>query len=143
MRTNILGIPFDVLTPGEAVDRGFQLMGSGGGRVVTPNPEIVMVCRKNPEAREAVVTADLILADGIGILKAAKSLGRPLQSRVLGVEWTFSMLARCAETGKTVFFLGGKPGVAALAAEKAAERFPNLTVLGVCDGYFTDDEEVV
>ncbi len=143
MRVDILGIPFDAVTPEEAVQRGFDLMESGGGRVVTPNPEIVYICHEDPIACEAVITADLILADGVGIIKAAKKLGRPLQNRVLGIEWFISMLGICAEHGKTVFFLGGKPGVAEAAAQNAVSRFPALKICGTQDGYFQDEDAIV
>ncbi|MDR1670079.1 MAG: WecB/TagA/CpsF family glycosyltransferase [Oscillospiraceae bacterium] len=142
MRADILGVPFDAVTPEEAVRRGMELMEGGGGRVVTPNPEIVWKCHTDPAAREAVVSADLILADGVGILKAAKKLGRPLRDRVLGIEWFYAMLALCAEKEKSVFFLGGKPGVAGQAAKNAAQTHPALKVCGAHDGFFTDEDAV-
>ncbi len=143
MKADILGIPFDAVTPEEAVQRGLVLMESGGGRVVTPNPEIVWKCHTDPDARDAVATADLILADGIGIIKAAKKLGRPLKDRVLGIEWFFAMLGVCAEKGMCVFFLGGKPGVAEAAAQNAINTHPGLVICGTHDGYFTDEAAVL
>ena len=82
MRINVLGVGFDNLTMAEAVDRGMELLGQEGAHyVVTPNPEIVEVCRENPEAMEVVNGADLVLADGIGVVKGAAMLGTPLKSR--------------------------------------------------------------
>ena len=137
-RCDILGVPFDAVTPEEAVRKALTLMETGGV-VVTPNPEIVWGCRTDPAVMEAVASADLILADGIGIIKAAKKLGRELPCRVTGADWFSAMLAACAENGKRVFFLGGKPGV----AEKAAENCPNVNVCGTHDGYFKGDTLVL
>ena len=44
MRINVLGVGFDNVTMGEAVDRGMELLHSPGTHyVVTPNPEIVEI----------------------------------------------------------------------------------------------------
>ena len=67
MRINVLGVGFDNLTLREAIDRGAALLDEAGCHyVVTPNPEIVEVCRENPEAMRAVNGAALVQPDGIG-----------------------------------------------------------------------------
>jgi N-acetylglucosaminyldiphosphoundecaprenol N-acetyl-beta-D-mannosaminyltransferase len=132
-RVDILGVPFDAVTPEEAVEKALLLMESGGGYVVTPNPEIVWMCRNDPAAMEAVQNADLVLADGIGIIKAANKLKTPLPGRVTGADWFGAIL----NTGKRVFLLGGKPGV----AEIVAGKYP--AVCGTHDGYFSDDAPVL
>lgn len=49
MRINVLGVGFDNLTMQEAVERAMELIREPGVHsVVTPNPEIVEVCRENP-----------------------------------------------------------------------------------------------
>jgi N-acetylglucosaminyldiphosphoundecaprenol N-acetyl-beta-D-mannosaminyltransferase len=137
MRVDILGIPFDAITPEQAVRRAFELMGSGGGYVVTPNPEIVWMCLDDPEMKDAVANADLILADGIGVVRAAEILKTPLPCRVAGIDWFSAMLKACGENGKRVFLLGGKPGV----AEAAARNYP--VVCGTGGGYFEDEAPVL
>ena len=63
MRINVLGVGFDNLTLREAIDRGAALLDEAGCHyVVTPNPEIVEVCRENPEAMRAVNGAALVTA---------------------------------------------------------------------------------
>ena len=55
MRIDVLGVGFDNLTMAEAVERGMELVRSPGPHyVVTPNPEIVEVCREDSGARAAV-----------------------------------------------------------------------------------------
>ena len=62
MRIDVLGVGFDNLTMAEAVARGAALLEEPGCHyVATPNPEIVEVCRENPEAMKAVNGADLVL----------------------------------------------------------------------------------
>ena len=144
MRIDVLGVGFDNLTMTEAVDRGLELLRCEGAHyVVTPNPEIVEVCRENPAAMEAVNGADLVLADGIGVIKGAAMLGTPLKERTPGIEFAAHLMERMAEEGMSLFLLGAKPGVAEQAAEKLAEQYPGLKIAGTHDGYFKEDEPVV
>lgn len=140
MRIDVLGVGFDNVTMAEAVARGRALLDADGAHyVVTPNPEIVEACRADAEAMAAVNGADLVLPDGIGVIYGAKMLRTPLKERVPGIEFGAAMLAYCAQSGKSVFFLGAKPGVAEQAAKNLQERFPGLAVAGTKDGYFKDD----
>lgn len=140
MRINVLGVGFDNVTMAEAVARGRALLDAEGCHyVVTPNPEIVEACRADAEAMRAVNGADLVLPDGIGVIYGARMLKTPLKERVPGIEFGTAMLEYCARSGKSVYFLGAKPGVAEQAAENLRQRFAGLTVAGTADGYFKDD----
>nr|WP_326172079.1 WecB/TagA/CpsF family glycosyltransferase [uncultured Oscillibacter sp.] len=144
VRIDVLGVGFDNLTLAEAAERGMELLHTEGARyVVTPNPEIVEVCREDPAAREAVNGAALVLPDGIGVIKGAAMLGTPLKERVPGVEFAARLLERMAGEGKSLYLLGAKPGVAELAAERLKERYPGLRIAGTHDGYFQDDGPIV
>lgn len=144
VRVDVLGVGFDNLTLSEAAERGLELLHAGGAHyVVTPNPEIVEVCRENPAAREAVNSAALVLPDGIGVIKGAAMLGTPLKERVPGIEFAARMLEKMAEEGLSLYLLGAKPGVAEMAAERLRERYPGLRIAGVHDGYFQEDGPVV
>ena len=82
MRIHVLGVGFDNMTMEQAVAEGVRLMNTEGTHyAVTPNPEIVEVCREDPEALAAVNGADLVLADGIGVIYGARMLGTPLKGR--------------------------------------------------------------
>ena len=140
MRINVLGVGFDNVTMAEATARGRELLAAEGAHyVVTPNPEIVEACRADAEAMAAVNGANLVLPDGIGVIYGAKMLKTPLKERVPGIEFGTAMIEYCAKSGKSVYLLGAKPGVAEQAAENLKQRFAGLTVAGTADGYFKDD----
>ena len=144
MRINVLGVGFDNVSMIEAVARGMELLGQPGAHyVVTPNPEIVEVCRENPEAMKAVNGADLVLADGIGIVKGARILGTPLKAKNPGIEFAAYLMGEMAKKGMSLYLLGAKPGVAETAGKRLAEKYPGLTIAGTHDGYFQDDAPVV
>lgn len=144
MRIDVLGIGFDNVTLEEAVSAGMELLrGKTAGYVVTPNPEIVEVCRQDPAAMDAVSGAALVLPDGIGVVKGAAILGTPLKGRVPGIEFAAGLMEKMAESGHSLFLLGAKPGVAETAAQNLAEKYPGLQIAGTHDGYFKDDAPVV
>lgn len=145
MRVDILGVGFDNVTMQEAVARGCGLLADEGTHyVVTPNPEIVETCRADADAMAAVNAASLVLPDGIGVIYGSKMLKTPLRERVPGIEFGAAMLAHCAKTGRRVFLLGAKPGIAERAAEKLCAKYEGLVIAGTHDGYFTEaqSEEV-
>jgi len=144
LRINVLGVGFDNVTMDEALDRGMELLRSPGVHyVVTPNPEIVELCRENLAARQAVNEADLVLPDGIGVVKGARMLGTPLKEKVPGIEFAAGLMERMAREGMSLYLLGAKPGVAELAGKRLAERYPGLRIAGTRDGYFQEDAPVV
>lgn len=144
MRIDVLGVGFDNMTMDQAVAEGVRLMNTEGAHyVVTPNPEIVETCREDPEAMEAVQGADLVIADGIGVIYGAKLLGTPLKQKLPGIEFAQNLMGRMAQNGKTLFLLGAKPGVAEEAARRLREQYPGLTIVGTHDGYFKEDGPVV
>ena len=143
MRIDVLGVGFDNVTMDEAVTAGMSLLqGKKASYVVTPNPEIVEVCRQDPAAMEVVNGAALVLPDGIGVVKGAAILGTPLKERVPGIEFAAGLMEKMAENGHSLFLLGAKPGVAETAAQKLTEKYPGLRIAGTRDGYFKDDAPV-
>lgn len=143
MRIDVLGVGFDNLTMEEAVDEGVRLLHAEGTHyVVTPNPEIVEVCREDPAAMRAVNGADLVLPDGIGVIKGAAMLGTPLKEKTPGIEFAARLMGRMAEEGLSLYLLGAKPGVAEQAAENLRKQYPGLRIAGTHDGYFRDDGPV-
>ena len=143
-KIDVLGVAFDNLTMEEAVGRAWALMAERrAAYVVTPNPEIVMICRADPEAKEAVGGAALNIADGIGVIYGAKLLKTPLKEKIPGIDFTTKLLERMGGEGKSLFLLGSKPGVAEAAARNLTERYPGLRVVGTNDGYFEDDAPVL
>ena len=144
MRVDVLGVAFDSVTMDEAVERALALLERDGPHLAaTPNPEIVQRAGKDPEFADILARADLVIPDGVGVMYAAKILGRPLKARVPGIDLASALMGRMAGTGKRLFLLGAEPGVAQQAAARLQAAYPGLVVCGVHDGYFKEDEPVV
>lgn len=143
-RLDVMGVGFSPVDMAGAVQRALALIAQRSrGWVVTPNPEIVMIAQKDPDMGNAVEGAALVLADGIGVIYAAKLLGTPLPAKVPGCDFAQNVMASLAKTGGSVFLFGAKPGVAKKAAENLQKSHPGLVIAGVNDGYFKDDAPII
>ena len=145
MRVDVQGVGFDSLTLDEAAAIAYSAVCGEhcAGYVVTPNPEIVWLCRDDPSFADVLNSAFLVLPDGIGVVYGAKLLGRPVKQRVPGIDFVSALFERMAAAGKSVFLFGAKPGVAALAAQTIAKAYPGLVIAGTHNGYFTDDAPII
>lgn len=144
MKTQIMGIEFDNVTMDEALARAEEILrGEKACFVVTPNAEIGYEAMKDAALCALLNEADLVLPDGAGVVLASKILKTPLKQKVAGVDFADALLARLSETGRSVYLLGGKPGIAELAAEKMREKHPELLVCGTHDGYFQDEAPII
>jgi N-acetylglucosaminyldiphosphoundecaprenol N-acetyl-beta-D-mannosaminyltransferase len=80
--------------------------------VATVNPEFVMRAQKDRNFARVLESADLCLADGTGVVWAARRLGCRLQGPVAGADLVEPLAALCARRGFRLFLLGAMPGVA-------------------------------
>ncbi len=100
--------------------------------IMGPNAQLVSLAARNAHFREALAAADLTVADGISVVLAARLLGWHLHERVPGGELMEQLCAAGAERGLRVFFVGGLPGAARLAALHLQQRYPGLVIAGTC-----------
>ncbi len=143
-KISIYGISYNNVTLDEAADKCEALLCEEKNHmVVTPNAEIAYMAVKDKQLGDIINSADVVVADGIGVVYASKIYGTPVKAKVPGVELGLRVLENAAKSGKGVFFLGAKPGVAELAASKLSEKLPGINFVGIRDGYFKDDREVI
>ena len=53
--------------------------------VYTPNAEIVQLCINDADFCKLINSAELVVPDGVGVVKAARILGTPLKGKVAGI----------------------------------------------------------
>lgn len=116
----------------ETVDLVFDALAAGrGGWIATPNLDHVRRCATEPEVRALVARADLIVADGMPLLWAARLQGTPLRERVAGSDLVWLLAERAAREGRALYLLGGNPGAAEGARDRLVERWPELRIAGL------------
>ena len=135
LRVAILGIPVAAVTLEEALAAMDELVSSGRpSQAVTVNPEFVMAAQTNEPFRQVLHDADLALADGIGMIWAARLLGRRLPERVAGSDLVPKLAAKAENQGWSLFLLGAAPGIADKAASVLCGLHPGLRVVGTHSG---------
>jgi N-acetylglucosaminyldiphosphoundecaprenol N-acetyl-beta-D-mannosaminyltransferase len=112
-----------------ALGRIEQLVDAGGHHLVaTVNPEFVMQANRDGDFARILESADLCLADGTGVVWAARRQGCQIGAPVTGVDVVPRLAAMCARRGFRLFLLGAAPGVAAELASRLRAEHPRLEV---------------
>jgi N-acetylglucosaminyldiphosphoundecaprenol N-acetyl-beta-D-mannosaminyltransferase len=128
-QARVLGVRVDCLDMKATLDRIAQLVGGGGSHLVaTVNPEFIMRARRDPEFARVLESADLCLADGTGVVWAARRQGCSLAAPVTGTDLVPPLAALCAKRGFRLFLLGADPGVADDLAVRLRVEHPELAV---------------
>ena len=142
VRVQFLGIPIDILTMAETVDRSVQAMRAPKRtQHVAVNVAKIVKARSDKTLWSDLIGSDIVSVDGMGILIGLRLAGLPIAERVPGIDLMENILARCAIEGFRPFFLGATSQVVQSAANNLAQRFPGLQFAGVHHGYFTPDQE--
>jgi N-acetylglucosaminyldiphosphoundecaprenol N-acetyl-beta-D-mannosaminyltransferase len=113
--------------------------------IVGPNAHLVNLAERDSRFAEAMQAADLAVPDGISVVMASQLLRVPIPERVTGGDLMDRMCEEAARYGFRVFFLGGLPGAAIMAAHNLRLRHPGLQICGTyCPrvGFENDPEEV-
>ena len=96
----------------------------------TINTHSFVIARKDRPFAEALRSADALLPDGIGIVKACQWLkmeNAPLE-KIAGTDLFLYEMDRLERRGGVCFFMGSSPAVLARIREKAAEKYPSIRV---------------
>lgn len=140
-KVNILGIKVDRIGINDAAEKIFSfLSGEHCAKVFTPNSEIIMAGYKDKAFADILNSADLLTADGIGVVKAAAMLKKPVPERAAGYDIACKLLEKTAKSDYSLFLFGGKPGVAEKAASELCKKYPGIKIAGTRNGYFKDEE---
>lgn len=148
LSTYIVGVRVDLLNQQEtlsAVDRIIRNHRSHPEtpckQLVTVNPEFVMAAQKNHSFRETINQAEIVVADGVGIVLASRYLRTPTPERVTGTDLVQQMAKAYADKGYRFFLLGAAPGIAEEASKKLAEMAPGIQIAGTYAGSPAPEEE--
>ena len=145
---SILGVPFAKVTMKDTlnyiIDSIDNRQTTTGIQIVTANPEIVMYGVNNSSYMEILHEAELVLADGIGVVIASKKWGEDqLPERVAGYDLLHELMNYANQHQKKVFLLGASEEVNQLAFEKLQDKFPNAELVGRRNGFFKAEEDAV
>lgn len=136
-KVDILGIPFVNTTKAQFVQKlDEHLVNQEKAFVVTANPEIVMKAREEEQYKKVINQATYITADGIGIVKAAQLLNKPIPERVTGYDTMLDLLQLAEEKQYSIYLLGGQQETLDKALQKIQSNYPKIRIAGHHNGFF-------
>lgn len=136
-RVNVLGVGVDPITVEELhAEIGRLVREEDHALVLNVNAHCLNLCYRDPGLRDLLNSAAIVFCDGVGVMLAARILGRRIPERITYADWMWQLAAFAESEGLSFYFLGGRPGFAALATKRLKERFPALKIVGVRHGYF-------
>lgn len=100
------------------------------------NPNYVMRGHEDADLRARMNAFDVMLADGWGVVAAARALGVRLPDRLSNDDIGPALFQLAARRGWRVFLFGSAPGVADRAARTLQDTVPGLQVVGALHGWF-------
>jgi N-acetylglucosaminyldiphosphoundecaprenol N-acetyl-beta-D-mannosaminyltransferase len=137
MNHNVLGVRVDDVSLSGLINKVEGFVASGGcHRLMYANVHVLNTAYHDPELRRILNRADLVYCDGAGVKLGAYLLGHRLPERMTGADWIHDLCVLCQERGFSLYFLGGEPGIAALAAGRLQARHPGLRVAGTHHGHY-------
>jgi N-acetylglucosaminyldiphosphoundecaprenol N-acetyl-beta-D-mannosaminyltransferase len=140
-KINVLGVPVDNITMSEAIDKIAMFIEEKRPRlIVTPNAEMIMMAKQDEELQKILCNADMVLPDGAGVVWAARYCGYKMKERVAGCDLVHNLLGK-PQGNFRVYLFGGAPEVVAAARRKIETCYPEMTVVGARNGFFSVQEE--
>jgi N-acetylglucosaminyldiphosphoundecaprenol N-acetyl-beta-D-mannosaminyltransferase len=140
-RTDVLGVPVDIVTMESATNAVGKMMLAGRNHlIVAVNPEKVIRAQQDPDLFRALKNADLVIPDGIGVVMAARLLGKGRMERVPGSDLMPEICKLAAEQRRSIFLFGAKPEIVSRASRILASRYTGLNIAGLQHGYVPEDK---
>jgi N-acetylglucosaminyldiphosphoundecaprenol N-acetyl-beta-D-mannosaminyltransferase len=133
----VAGVAVDDVSQQEAVEAIDRLMAGGGSHyLAVVNAAKLVAASGDERLRRILAAADLVTADGMSVVWAARLLGRPLKERVTGIDLFERLVEHAATRGLSVYFLGAREESVRGVVERFTSRHTSLRVAGYRNGYF-------
>lgn len=145
-KIDVLGVCVDALSVEELHDqiRGF-VRDREPALVLNANAHCLNLACRDASLRDFLNGAEVVFCDGMGVMLAARILGKKIPERITYADWVYSFSTLAEDEGFSLYFLGGRPGVAEKAARKLRASHPELKIAGTRHGFFdrAENEAVV
>jgi len=143
-KVNFIGIPLDNLSMSETLDR---IENS-----ITINKQIhhcvinagkIVKMQSDEKLQESVISSDIINADGMSVVWAARFLGHEIKERVAGIDLMDNLVGLAHKNNYKCFFLGAKEQVVNKIVDYYSNKYSNQVIAGYRNGYFDVNEEKI
>jgi N-acetylglucosaminyldiphosphoundecaprenol N-acetyl-beta-D-mannosaminyltransferase len=110
--------------------------------IITANPETIVYATKDSLVNDMLFdSSNLIVPDGIAIVKAAKILKIDIKERISGIDIAEHLLEIANNKKKSLYLFGAKEEVVKKLVEIIKYKYPKIKVLGYTNGYIDNKDE--
>ena len=139
---DVLGVPVQARTMQEVLqDVKAAIAERRKMHIGVVNAAKIVNMRRDPELSEAVLSSDVIYADGMAVVWASRVLGSPLPERVAGIDLMTGIMGNADRYGYRIFCLGAAQEVLDEVCVRFARDYPGAVLCGHHHGYFGEGEE--
>ena len=104
------------------------------------NADCINLSVTKPDYKAVLDCTQQVFGDGSGIRYASKISRQPIIDNVNGTDLYPLLCERARVEGLSIYYLGGRPGIAKQASLRSSNRYPGLKIAGYQDGFFEDSE---
>ena len=141
-KVNFIGIPLDNISMSETLDRIENAISSKKQiHHCVINAGKVVKIRSDKKLQESVIGSDIINADGMSIVWAARFLGHKIKERVPGIDLMENLVRLAHKKNYNCYFLGAKEQVVKKIVDHYSDKYSNQIIAGYRNGYFDIEEE--
>lgn len=141
-RINFFGLNLDLITLEETLSQISKFIETKQYvQHVVVNVAKLVYSQKDTNLRNIINSCPLINIDGAGIILGAKLLGINIPERVTGIDLMQKLVEYSALKGYRVYFFGAEEEIVKKVVDIYKENYPELTIAGYRNGYYSDEEE--
>ncbi len=110
-------------------------------RILSFNPEMLIYSTENKDFDNALRKAQIIIADGIGIIILLKLMGVKFIKRIAGIDLASKILEKACEKNISIALLGGTEDTIKNTIEKIKLKYQNINIIYKRHGFFNQEQE--
>jgi len=142
MRIKFLNIPIDAITMKDTINLVEKtIVAKKQIHHTVVNASKIILMQKDAELEKSVIEADIINADGQGVVWAANLLGLNLPERVSGIDLMESLVEMSYYKRYKCYFLGARENIVQKLVDIYKEKYSEDIIAGYRNGYFNEQEE--
>lgn len=130
-RIQLLNTYVNNVTMCEALDSIDNMIKSGKkSYIVMVNVDVIIKIEKDKKLKSITDNADMVLVDGKPLVWISKWHRKPVKAKISGSDLVPELFNVAVKNKYSIFILGGKEGIGAMAKQNAEIKFPGINIVG-------------
>ncbi len=130
-KIKILGVYIDNLTMEDTLSEiEKKIKNKEKSYVTTLNTDVMVKIDADPYLKKIVDNSDLALVDGQPLIWISKLNKKPVKEKISGSDLVPNLCKQAVKKNHTIFFIGGKAGVAEKAKLNLEKQYPGISIVG-------------